>query len=222
MFGRTHNSRTYIRVSTNDGKSSQKELLSRFNPHLAKIAICVAIALVNFGIGLYLGRLRIETDKEIFEPFGRTKKTFAPISVFYNDPSNASEVAWESLILSNGGFVMKPEDHSIPLSVTFYHQLHCLHALQLSYYKTKYELDILRNHSIQSAFIGTIDVDLRSNHIHHCFDYLIQTILCAADTNLEPPDPNYPNITDGYWSERSCRDYDAIQKWAEIMEWKAG
>lgn len=83
--------------------------------------------------------------------------------------------------------------------------------LQLQYFKTKHALAVLQNGSVTSAFVDTIPHQ-NVVHLEHCFDYLVQSILCAADTNLEPPDPVL-HETNGYGFERRCRDFEGIHKW---------
>ena len=58
---------------------------------------------------------------------------------------------------------------------------------------------------------------IATSHIHHCFDYLRQALMCAADTNLEVLDRE-TRLTDGWGSERKCRDYQGVSRWAE--EWR--
>lgn len=57
-------------------------------------------------------------------------------------------------------------------------------------------------------------------HLTHCFDYLRQTVQCAADTNVEPVDwDRSPVGITGWGFERVCRDFDAVKKYAE--SWSA-
>ena len=53
-----------------------------------------------------------------------------------------------------------------------------------------------------------------SRHTMHCFAYLRQSIMCAADTALEPYKAEH-NGVDGYGSPHQCRDYNAVYEWAE-------
>lgn len=52
------------------------------------------------------------------------------------------------------------------------------------------------------------------HHIRHCFDYLRQAIVCAADTNLEVVD-RVTHVTNGWGQEKICRDWDAVVRYAE-------
>ena len=49
-------------------------------------------------------------------------------------------------------------------------------------------------------------------HARHCFDYLRQTVQCAADTNLEPVDFRLGGVKG--WTEHVCKDFEAVRKMA--------
>jgi hypothetical protein len=49
--------------------------------------------------------------------------------------------------------------------------------------------------------------------MRHCFDYLRQSLMCAADATLEPVDPARGGVT-GWHNPRVCRDYNALAAWA--------
>ena len=52
------------------------------------------------------------------------------------------------------------------------------------------------------------------HHTRHCFDYLRQSLMCNADTNLEPVDFKLGGVT-GWKYDRSCRNFDAVKDWAD-------
>lgn len=52
------------------------------------------------------------------------------------------------------------------------------------------------------------EVDLR--HLAHCFDYIRQSILCAADTTIE----GSTNYGEGWGARHQCKDIEAIKAWA--------
>lgn len=56
--------------------------------------------------------------------------------------------------------------------------------------------------------------DAHNAHLLHCFDYLRQGIMCAADSTLELVDVDGTS-TDGWGSTHECRDFDALFEWAE-------
>ncbi|KAH3907921.1 hypothetical protein HBI56_151710 [Parastagonospora nodorum] len=209
--------RSYMPVG-DVGDHEEKSSLRKYH-RLFQITLCIGLTLISLGLGYFIrGDSGHLSHREIFEPFGNTRKTFQPNPVFMHYPSNASEATWESLSLSNGGFIKNPSNESAALGVSFYHQLHCLHMLQLQYFKTKHELAILRNNSVENTLIDTVGQQ-NVVHLEHCFDYMVQSILCAADTNLEPPDPILDE-TNGYGFERSCRDHKGIHNWMERHEYK--
>ena len=56
------------------------------------------------------------------------------------------------------------------------------------------------------------------HHISHCFDYLRQALMCAADTNLEPVDTALGGST-GFGYSRTCRNFEAVKTWSS--EWSS-
>lgn len=54
---------------------------------------------------------------------------------------------------------------------------------------------------------------LKPGHVRHCFDYLRQSIMCAADSNIEPVDKKLGGVT-GWGSVRVCRSFDTLVAWA--------
>ena len=61
------------------------------------------------------------------------------------------------------------------------------------------------------------DFDLgkeRKPHIAHCFDYLRQSLLCSADSTMEPAVDSVNGFL-GSGFQRQCRDFDQLKMWAE-------
>ncbi|KAI0512810.1 hypothetical protein F5B22DRAFT_648402 [Xylaria bambusicola] len=90
--------------------------------------------------------------------------------------------------------------------MSVFHQLHCL-----SYVVDHY----------QRGYGGANLTDDVAHHSAHCFDYLRQSIMCAADTNLEGETEAGP----GWGSDHVCTDYDALLQWANehgAMKWRNG
>ena len=54
------------------------------------------------------------------------------------------------------------------------------------------------------------------HHVRHCFEYLRQSLICLADSNLEMMNYTARGIS-GWQTERTCRDYDGLVDWAD--EW---
>ncbi|EEA19804.1 hypothetical protein TMatcc_009947 [Talaromyces marneffei ATCC 18224] len=128
---------------------------------------------------------------------------------------------WIELSAVGRGYVQIEQDDAIGLSepysieahwttepvymMSVFHQLHCLSYLVQAY---------------QSAFAGTALTQELAHHSSHCFDYLRQSIMCAADTTLEGKTESGP----GWGSTHQCKDYDALLKWANehsVTAWRA-
>ena len=58
----------------------------------------------------------------------------------------------------------------------------------------------------------------RSNHTAHCFEYLRQSIICSADSTLEPAENRQTGFL-GWGFKRSCSNFEELKDWAE--KWKA-
>jgi hypothetical protein len=74
----------------------------------------------------------------------------------------------------------------------------------------------LKSYLVQSFQIAIEGTDLTQEIIHHsthCYDYLRQSIMCAADTTLEGKSELGP----GWGSKHECKDYDAVVAWADEM-----
>ncbi|OJK00479.1 hypothetical protein ASPACDRAFT_78426 [Aspergillus aculeatus ATCC 16872] len=50
--------------------------------------------------------------------------------------------------------------------------------------------------------------------MRHCLGYLRQSLMCAADTTLEPVDARLGGVI-GWGNKRACCGYAALLKWAE-------
>ncbi|KIM98361.1 hypothetical protein OIDMADRAFT_43379 [Oidiodendron maius Zn] len=143
-------------------------------------------------------------------------------------PSPESDAAWNSLIPSGRGFVLveDPEKYHLKpglptevgpdrYSVSMFHQLHCLGILRESYYSAL--------HSTKPKIFGEDKLSgellkhAHSEHVGHCFDYLRQAIMCAADLSLEwagQTASGTPLATvDGWGIPHKCRSWDQAFEW---------
>ncbi|OJT08125.1 hypothetical protein TRAPUB_980 [Trametes pubescens] len=83
--------------------------------------------------------------------------------------------------------------------VSMVHQLHCLDAIRVAFVTNR---------------TGA------AHHVEHCLRYLRQTVLCHADTTLEPDEPG---VRDGRWEHAAsgvgavhrCRDWTVLRKWLD-------
>ena len=64
--------------------------------------------------------------------------------------------------------------------------------------------------AFQTGFNGVELSQEVAHHSAHCFDYIRQSIICAADTSLEGKADADP----GWGSKHECKDYDALLAWA--------
>lgn len=59
---------------------------------------------------------------------------------------------------------------------------------------------------------------IREQHIAHCYDYLRQAVMCAADTALEGRRDNLSlkaSETDGWGTTHQCRNWGVLKEFAE-------
>ncbi|CAJ2512977.1 Uu.00g010960.m01.CDS01 [Anthostomella pinea] len=115
---------------------------------------------------------------------------------------DASEPIWDALIPNGVGY-FRDGDLAPKISIpTVFHQLHCLYVLRRAYYTRSGELqrfDFGKNRTIHAA---------------HCFDYLEQSITCAADSTVEPAEDDANGFL-GSGFPRQCRDFEALKDYVE-------
>ncbi|OKL61820.1 hypothetical protein UA08_03024 [Talaromyces atroroseus] len=131
-------------------------------------------------------------------PPGTVHQVWEHNLTFSQRPTPESEAAWDSLIPVGRGFVHHPQLAPFVANIAVFHQLHCLHAIRVAYYT-------IHN-----------DTSIDDGHLRHCFDYLRQALMCAADTNLEHVNRE-TRITTGWGSDKLCRDYGQVVDWA--VQW---
>jgi hypothetical protein len=101
-----------------------------------------------------------------------------------------------------------------------FHQLHCLVGPPLFPILIIRSANLKKSYLVQ-AFQSALAADITQEVVHHsthCFDYLRQSIMCAADTSLE-------GKTDepGWNSKHVCKDWGEVQKWANdrtVVRWR--
>ncbi|KAF2163210.1 hypothetical protein M409DRAFT_26254 [Zasmidium cellare ATCC 36951] len=116
--------------------------------------------------------------------------------------------AWDSLIPKGRGWIKHPELNDGQLSsVSVFHQLHCLNDVRRVYY------------GLTNASDEALDMwHFTPSHMRHCFEYIRQELMCAADSSLEPWQDEVGGAT-GWNVQRQCRDYDYLKDFAE--KWRA-
>ena len=103
-----------------------------------------------------------------------------------------NDTEWGSLFATEGFVDLGPKNRTF--HVTMIHQLHCL--------------DIIRVGYLSKGGHWT-------HHVEHCLRYLLQGVLCAADTTLEQ---DVPAFIDGQWVHggsgigkvHRCRDWTKV------------
>ncbi|MCJ1481037.1 hypothetical protein MMC06_001193 [Schaereria dolodes] len=155
-------------------------------------------------VGYFAGKRAFQQpEKDWLAPAGSVNHTFKYQRKFADAPTNATEKTWEVMFPRGRGFIQNPNVSPNMMGVAVYHQLHCLDAIRRGYY---------------SALAGTTP-SMHSDppHMRHCIDYLRQSLLCNADTNLEPVDFAIGGVTG--WGPRQCRDVMRILEWTD--KWRA-
>lgn len=102
---------------------------------------------------------------------------------------------WNEIRPPGKGFIFLGEEY-YAFGVSMWHQMHCL------------------NH-IRAVLVNGDD---GSDHTAHCFHYLRQGILCAADTTLEPGGtimelPSGDKVATGVGDVHVCRDWKQVHDW---------
>lgn len=151
-------------------------------------------------------------------------------NTFTSPPSKANEDAWSALMPFGRGFISHPTLTSgSTKALSAFHQIHCLHGLRTAYYaqtnkldKLKHRFDHSHRYTPNVYLNGLSEHELGLHHVKHCFEYLRQAIMCAADTNLEPVsvDLDGNTVTEPWMGERVCRDWEGVRMWAE--KWHVG
>ncbi|OTA99910.1 hypothetical protein M426DRAFT_66888, partial [Hypoxylon sp. CI-4A] len=136
------------------------------------------------------------------EPLGDVPSIFQYHKEYAMRPSEESQQSWESLFprKCGHGFVRHPTISPDMTGVAVYHQLHCLDAIRHGYWGARDGLDP-NQHS-------------KPGHIRHCIDYLRQSLMCHADTNLEPIDIDLGGVN-GFGFPRKCRDFTKVTAWTD-------
>ncbi|KAL4954953.1 hypothetical protein BDW69DRAFT_183017 [Aspergillus filifer] len=120
---------------------------------------------------------------------------------------NTSEPIWDALIPNGLGYFRHQPSTDVSgnsrsssniVIPTIFHQLHCLYLLRRAYYSDSDQeerFDFNRNRTV---------------HVAHCFAYLAQTMVCSADSTLEPAvDSEHGFLGSGF--QRRCWGFEALK-----------
>ena len=102
---------------------------------------------------------------------------------------------WNAIRPPGKGFLYLGQEYFV-FGVSMWHQMHCLNHIRTS----------------------LVNGDDGSDHTAHCFHYLRQGILCAADTTLEPGgvgmrSANGDVVATGDRTVHTCRDWRQVHDW---------
>lgn len=122
--------------------------------------------------------------------------------------------------------------------MSVFHQLHCLVSSRRNLSKRSPDHKVLHFHFLQGMIRESYHASLqgRRPHIHgdedlsdenlgkaqaehtgHCFDYLRQALICAADMTLEwaaeVPPGHMPFTVDGWGITHQCRNWNEVIGW---------
>ncbi|KAJ5909341.1 hypothetical protein N7504_003984 [Penicillium tannophilum] len=209
-------------------------------PHFlsSRAAVMIVPIVVTFTIALILGWVTGQhfSDKRwdgLISPPGNVEVVFEHDLLFSERPTPESEAAWNSIIPGKlnlsaplciylsaystqvgRGFVHHPEIAPFISNLAVFHQLHCLHAIVVSYYTAIEDADVARGGQRPDDFLEETGTRMAQSHVRHCFDYIRQTLMCGADTNLEVLD-HETRATSGWGQKRQCRSYHEVFEWAE-------
>ncbi|KAJ5552669.1 hypothetical protein N7494_002047 [Penicillium frequentans] len=187
-------------------KSSQAQLKRSY---IWKVIFGIFAAVVIFGLGVVTGNHLPPRRQGLLAPEGNVKVFMEYNSTFTLHPSPESDAAWDSLFPKGKGFVRHDEIAPETSGLVVYHGLHCLNALRGVYYAS---VDGLQTRDMEDHAQMSHMTD--PHHVRHCFDYLRQSLMCSADTNLEPVTKELKGVT-GWGFTRTCRDLDSVKAWAE-------
>jgi len=129
-------------------------------------------------------------------------------SIRYSMDGPDADVEWRAMRDYDGhaGYVRLGPSRRV-FAVSMFHQLHCVNSLRV-------------------ALVRPDDGDANFEHVHHCFTYLRQALLCAADSTLEPFDFVTKNYTMQPVSHtRVCKDWGSVYEAAganfqQWVDWK--
>ncbi|KAI1384574.1 uncharacterized protein F4822DRAFT_445937 [Hypoxylon trugodes] len=141
-------------------------------------------------------------------PLPIVEQAFTYSSPFSQEPSKAegsevmSEPIWDALIPNGLGYFRDGYIAPQPCIPTVFHQLHCLYILRRAYYS--------QSDALQEFDFGKN----RTRHAAHCFDYLLQSLTCSADSTVEPAlGGEHEFLGSGF--QRQCRDFTTLKEFVE-------
>ncbi|KAJ8113015.1 hypothetical protein ONZ43_g5254 [Nemania bipapillata] len=215
LFAQWYGSPRYAKLEGGPDESPSPSPTTRRFVKIGSIAVIVSLlCALSFGAGWMLGAADTRPSAALPDVIpslpvtGISRQQVMTLHEMQGaPPANGShEPAWDKLIPNGLGYVRHPTLAPEVSVVAVFHQLHCLYTVRRAYY---------------AAYAASIGQEFNRagvrepDHVAHCFDYLQQSLTCAADIGIEPLyGGHYPDVMFG----RQCRDFSEIQKWA--AQWR--
>ncbi|EED16327.1 conserved hypothetical protein [Talaromyces stipitatus ATCC 10500] len=113
------------------------------------------------------------------------------------------------ILIEKKGFVKHPKLAPNVAGIAVFHELHCLNILRMAFFAS---VDGL----LEEMGAESEEMNHRTSHHHirHCFEYLRQSLICLADSNLESMNYTTRGVS-GWQTERTCRDFERLKSWAD-------
>ncbi|MCJ1326859.1 hypothetical protein MMC10_003525 [Thelotrema lepadinum] len=206
----------YMRLPQNEEERERRRSSPvNMTPLLFLLACFIVVALmIASGLAGFYLRSHLPTQNETtgwIEPSGQVEQIMK-YNHSYAISSPEADIAWDAMFPDGLGFVKHPVVATELSGLAVFHELHCVNVLRVGFWAafdgTWEEKQLLKDHNRRPDM----------HHIRHCFDYLRQSLMCMADTNLEPVDMEVMGAT-GWGFQRTCRDFDGLRTWA--AEWKS-
>lgn len=89
--------------------------------------------------------------------------------------------------------------------VSLFHQLHCLMRIRETLFIARFAM----NHTNAEKIDETL-IEPTMMHVHHCFDYIRQALMCAGDLTLEWPRTEKDGTriaVDGWGVSHQCKSW---------------
>ncbi|KAF2400333.1 hypothetical protein EJ06DRAFT_549053 [Trichodelitschia bisporula] len=160
---------------------------------------------------------------------GFRRTMFEKNEIYSSRPTPETDKAWDDLLPPGRGFVFVSDwkKYDLPAgeetpwgtiySVAVFHQMHCLG--QLRRFTWLFLDSIVKNDTEVQESVRHMFTKLdHADHLHHCFDYLRQTIQCGGDMSLEWPRTEADGrrfAVDGWGIPHQCRNWDAIMEYMD-------
>ncbi|KAK3073640.1 hypothetical protein LTR53_004599 [Teratosphaeriaceae sp. CCFEE 6253] len=157
-----------------------------------------------------------------------TKVTFERDELFAGPETQERDAAWSGMMPAGDGFILianhtAQETHHLPLGkatsrgqvydISVFHQLHCLANIRKHLFLLQAAMDGDNKQDIYDMLLQP-----QEDHVHHCFDYIRQALMCAGDMTVEWPRTEEDGsrfAVDGWGITHECRDWDAIMGYME-------